>query len=1025
MDASERRAAAAYSLALVDRLLEAADDGQAEENVAAAVGLLEDAAGSLTPRDDYDLWKALVYRLALLYLMGPKGASAEGVEKAVRLGRESAAVDPRGEIDEFMSGLFLSLGDIQTAPPAEGEDGADPAALGQAITYYKHALEFADPDEQPGTCAVLHLKLAMFYQGRWRAAGAARRECAAQVLHHAQQAETFFTEQRAPKEWGMIQFLLGTTYMVLGEGNQEDAALLALSHMEAALRSPLLSENPEMEVPARVTLALWQMYAPGKTTEEIRRDIDAHVNRAAQLAPPEARGFLDSVKAAAYAAQTMRSNPKVGKEDAAAIISQLQNAVGILSQGGGADTARSLVPLQIVLWHAEVMEETLAAIKEEEPGPQEELYAGITDGKHSLAAALIRRRRPDLLGRGWELTEQAIETYLDLIGRAADPGEWAQLNVELANVYTVRKEYFADRADPAETRRLELHFTSQAMPVLLDGGMRVLSRFMAGRAAGLLTFFREGRWREAEQLLGVALDAVEEEYESSLGEGSESGALRRGGGLALSLVLNQAYTKARLDKPAEAAELLEKWRGKQLAEALQWADGLSGRVREEDRRELAETSARIEGLRQAAPQGQDYATHAKELRRLQGRRQEILTRIRSYLPDYLRDINFEEIRQVAEPDKPLAYVLCTEAGSLILVVPHVGEPACLWSDELTKGRLGSLLYYHLLPLLDGFSFKRMSEFLGGRLPRTAGAVVGLLREHLRRTGARGVYLVPCGALAVLPLHATADPQRRCLIDDFEVHYVPNARTLRAARGRLDEGRAGDPKLVAVGNPTGDLRAASFEAQGVAKLFSPLPSLVLTEGAATYEALVDALPSATHLHLACHGRTDMENPLASALLLAAGRQLSLKAVIDGPAFGALKGARLVVLSACQTALVEVENLPEEVLGLHTGFLQAGVPGVVGTLWSVNDLSTAYLMLKFYQNLLPPRNLKPAAALREAQLWLRDVTRDEVEAFSRSFGLHRGGGRAAREADLQQTDEPDPTGRPFADPYFWAGFTFVGL
>jgi CHAT domain-containing protein len=97
---------------------------------------------------------------------------------------------------------------------------------------------------------------------------------------------------------------------------------------------------------------------------------------------------------------------------------------------------------------------------------------------------------------------------------------------------------------------------------------------------------------------------------------------------------------------------------------------------------------------------------------------------------------------------------------------------------------------------------------------------------------------------------------------------------------------------------------------------------------------------------------------------------------------LRGTRLVVLLACQTAITDFNDLPEEAIGLPGGFVQAGVPGVVGTLWPVNDLSTMLLMVKFYEAHLK-EGLTPAAALR------------------------------------------DPNERPYAHPYYWAPFVFYGV
>jgi CHAT domain-containing protein len=54
--------------------------------------------------------------------------------------------------------------------------------------------------------------------------------------------------------------------------------------------------------------------------------------------------------------------------------------------------------------------------------------------------------------------------------------------------------------------------------------------------------------------------------------------------------------------------------------------------------------------------------------------------------------------------------------------------------------------------------------------------------------------------------------------------------------------------------------------------------------------------------------------------------------------------------------------DELLGLARGFLYAGTPSLVVSLWTVNDRSTAQLMRRFYQGL--QRGLTKARALQEA-------------------------------------------------------------
>jgi CHAT domain-containing protein/Flp pilus assembly protein TadD len=74
--------------------------------------------------------------------------------------------------------------------------------------------------------------------------------------------------------------------------------------------------------------------------------------------------------------------------------------------------------------------------------------------------------------------------------------------------------------------------------------------------------------------------------------------------------------------------------------------------------------------------------------------------------------------------------------------------------------------------------------------------------------------------------------------------------------------------------------------------------------------------------------------------------------------------LVVLSACKTALGK-DVKGEGLLGLTRGFMYAGAPRVVASLWSVKDESTARLIVSFYRSIIKGR-MRPAAALRAAQI-----------------------------------------------------------
>jgi CHAT domain-containing protein len=76
-------------------------------------------------------------------------------------------------------------------------------------------------------------------------------------------------------------------------------------------------------------------------------------------------------------------------------------------------------------------------------------------------------------------------------------------------------------------------------------------------------------------------------------------------------------------------------------------------------------------------------------------------------------------------------------------------------------------------------------------------------------------------------------------------------------------------------------------------------------------------------------------------------------------------QLVVLSACQSGQGKLVG-GEGLVGLTDGFLYAGAASLAVSLWKVDDRATATLMAGFYGGMLQRRHLRPAAALRQAQL-----------------------------------------------------------
>ncbi|GHH42228.1 CHAT domain-containing protein [Lentzea cavernae] len=245
-------------------------------------------------------------------------------------------------------------------------------------------------------------------------------------------------------------------------------------------------------------------------------------------------------------------------------------------------------------------------------------------------------------------------------------------------------------------------------------------------------------------------------------------------------------------------------------------------------------------------------------------------------------------------------------------------------------------------------------------------------------GASRTTIVTGGQFGLLPLHAAWTPDdstptgRLHAVDRTAISYAAKAQAHRECMRRA--AAITGTRLLGVVNPNPHEHDAlpDTEWEAAAALARFPGGTVLRHDDANLEQVVHLLSDAQILHFGCHGVAELATPLRSHLQLSGQDVLALARVLD------LKlSARLAVLSACETALIGLD-LPDEVISLPTGLVQAGVAGVLATLWSVRQRSSAIHMVEFYRRWTD--GTPPAAALAETQRWLRDVT---VEGFSGSW------------------------------------------
>jgi CHAT domain-containing protein len=419
----------------------------------------------------------------------------------------------------------------------------------------------------------------------------------------------------------------------------------------------------------------------------------------------------------------------------------------------------------------------------------------------------------------------------------------------------------------------------------------------------------------------------------------------------------------------------------------------------------------------------------EEIRAARRELDEVIAEIRT-VPGYeqfLAAPTFEDVASAAR-EQPLVYLAAADPGGLALVVRGdevVHVPLDGLTADIVRDRVTSYLGPYTAFRADhqaGLAGWRaaLDEVTGWLWDVAAGPVLQEIEP------APAVCVVAGGLLGLLPLHAawtsdtTAPTGRRYALDATTISYAPNARSLTASRD-LAAGFAAERLLAVVDplrSPPAPLPQAGLEAQAAAAGFAGAVEL-LPGPAATIGNVEAAIQRANVVHLACHGFADLATPLDSGLLLADQGVLRLRDVL------ALSlRVRLAVLSACETSVPGTE-LPDEVVALPTGLLQAGVAGIVASMWAVPDPATAMLMTEFYRQ-WRWEQLSPATALQRSQQWIRDATNaDKQHAYEAALDNAAGwlpSSVGEEFIDALAFKEPDDRGQQGVEA--WAAFAHIG-
>ena len=408
----------------------------------------------------------------------------------------------------------------------------------------------------------------------------------------------------------------------------------------------------------------------------------------------------------------------------------------------------------------------------------------------------------------------------------------------------------------------------------------------------------------------------------------------------------------------------------------------------------------------------------------------------------------ERQQQTSTLDASAQYVLANSELSALADKPV---------ESLTRGEEQSLA----ARLADFFLRAEVTRCLA----ELSQAVAQPLANWLTGLGVRHFTLVSCGTLAAFPWGAVMVSDNVTVAETLPMSVVPSARSLLYEK-KSKQIRKG---VYSLGNPSGNLQWGEAESYLLANLGS-IPgekAKLAVQQDAKLKWFLGAARDALVLHAGCHGAFDSSDFLRSALLLAANRRVTLGNLLShriGKQEIDLQGMRLLILAACETAILDLRGAQDEVRSLAAGMIEAGTKAVMASFWPVDDEATFLLMARFAQIWFPNiQSMSPAEALARAQGWLRTVPNRELQAWTIDIRSLLAGTPAesllddALQNDTAEKDASSPVSgqpvsansrnprytiseareyirkarraggpdaRPFAEPFYWAGFQITG-
>lgn len=314
---------------------------------------------------------------------------------------------------------------------------------------------------------------------------------------------------------------------------------------------------------------------------------------------------------------------------------------------------------------------------------------------------------------------------------------------------------------------------------------------------------------------------------------------------------------------------------------------------------------------------------------------------------------------------------------------------------------------------------KLLAYAGRAAEETELLIGSAIRTALRKakvTGEADVLVILPANLATLPLGLAKAKGGSALGQEFRLRFADSllsaGRAEPAARPMI-----GSVAIVGADPAVAGLPFLAFERASVGSVFpAERRKIVLPKSGF---ALAE-LDGTDYWHVASHASWNFKEPGKSGISFGKKQVVTVDDILH---LRLSRPPRLVFLSACETALIDVQGQLDRFVGLSSALLAAGAGGVIASLWPVSDAATALLASKFYDEHIG-LGRPPSIALRNAQRWLGTGSASAFTAYVLDKAT-RGSVSAEDAGPLSDfLGRSPPAAKPFENPYFWGGFQLYG-